>query len=449
MKTVLLLLLSLATLAGGAGCSKPPGVAQTDPNAIRTEMKRVLDTEFACWYPLCIDTVDGGYYSDINFRWELDGRQDKMVVTQARHVWSTANASSYYPKDTKLRAIGAHGIKFLREKMWDREHGGFYDLVDRQGEPIREEGQIVKRAYGNAFAIYGLAAYYGSFADTGALRLARDAFGWLEKHSYDPVHGGYFQFVSREGTPLTAGFGNTPPKDQNSSIHLLESFAELYRVWPDPLLKERLQSLLRIVRDTIVTRRGTMTLFFQRDWTPVSFRDASPNVREKNYDIDHVSFGHDVETAYLMLEASHALGLEDDTTTLRIAKTMVDHVLRYGWDTRRGGVFDGGYYFPGQDRPTIDRNTKEWWAQTEALNSFLMMSEMFPADTMRYYDRFCDQWEYCKKYVIDTVHGGWYWGGTDIVPTLTRSPKGSIWKANYHTSRALINCIRRLQKERT
>jgi len=45
-------------------------------------------------------------------------------------------------------------------------------------------------------------------------------------------------------------------------IHLLECCTELYTVWPDPLLRTRLQSLLRIVRDTITTDTGYMTLVF-------------------------------------------------------------------------------------------------------------------------------------------------------------------------------------------
>jgi cellobiose epimerase len=413
---------------------------------IALEMRGVLDQEFRSWYPLSIDTVNGGFYSDINYKWELEGIQDKMIVTQARHVWATANAVMFYQKDNVLRNIGGHGLKFLRTTMWDQEFGGFYDLVNRQGEPIKEDGQIIKRAYGNAFAIYGLAAYYAASGDTVALQLAQKTFSWLERHSYDSLHGGYFQFMSRDGTPLLEGYRGVPPKDQNSTIHLLECFTELYKVWPDRTLQERLFSLLRIVRDTITTDKGYMVLFFNRDWSPISYRDSSSDVREKNYEFDHVSFGHDVETAYLMLEASEALGLKNDTTTLRIAKKMVDHALLKGWDRDRGGLYDGGYYFGRDDRASIVKNTKEWWSQVEALNSFLMMSDLFPNDDLNYYNKFYIQWDYCKKYVIDSEHGGWYWGGVDIVPQNKYSPKGSIWKGNYHTSRALINCIKRLKQ---
>ncbi len=424
-----------------------PGEIETDKRTISVEMRRVLDDEFKMWYPLSIDTVDGGFFSDINYKWELDGRQDKMIVTQARHVWATSNAAMFYQKGNGLRKVAAHGVEFLKTKMWDQEFGGFYNLVDRRGTPITDGGQIIKEAYGNAFAIYGLAAYYKAWGDTNALNLAKEAFQWLEKHSYDPQYGGYFQFLSRDGTPFTEGYRSVPPKDQNSTIHLLESFTELYSVWQDSTVKERLHSLLQIVRDAITTDKGYMVLFFGRDWTPVSYRDSSPEIRGRNYEFDHVSFGHDVETAYLMLEASDVLGINGDTTTLHVAKKMVDHVLANGWDTARGGVFDGGYYFKGDDKPKIVRNTKEWWSQVEAFNSFLMMSELFPNDEHRYYEKFCIQWDYCKKYVIDNEHGGWYWGGADIVPNNRHSPKGSIWKCNYHTSRGLINCIKRLHSK--
>jgi mannobiose 2-epimerase len=418
---------------------------ETDKRAISVEMQRVLDNEFNKWYPLSIDSVDGGFFSDIDYKWELDGRQDKMIVTQARHVWSTSNAAMFYKNGNALLNVAAHGVQFLKTKMWDQEFGGFYNLVDCKGVPITDGSQIIKQAYGNAFAIYGLAEYYRASGDTSALNFAKEAFQWLEKHSYDPRCGGYFQFISRDGTPLTEGFRGTPPKDQNSTIHLLESFTELYSVWPDPTVRERLHSLLRIVRDTITTDKGYMVLFFNRDWSPISYRDSNQEIRKRNYEFDHVSFGHDVETAYLMLEASDALGMKNDTTTLRVAKQMVDHALANGWDDERGGIYDGGYYFKGDDRPTIVKNTKEWWSQVEALNSFLMMSDLFPEDEHQYYDKFCIQWDYCKKYVIDNELGGWYWGGTDIVPNCKYSVKGSIWKGNYHTSRGLINCINRLR----
>lgn len=442
---IFLFLLSSCSTMESTRMQNQLNALKTQRRTISAEMQRVLDREFELWYPLSIDTVDGGFYSDINYKWQLEGTQNKFIVTQARHVWSAANASIFYQRENVLRKIAAHGSDFLKEKMWDKQFGGFFNMVNRRGEPLKENGGIVKQAYGNAFAIYGLAAYFSVSGDTSALSLAQETFRWLDQHSYDAEYGGYFQFLSGEGVPFTQGYRGAPPKDQNSTIHLLEAFTELYSVWPDPELKQRLQSLLQIVRDTITTDKGYMVLFFKRDWTPISYRDSSSEVRERNYEFDHVSFGHDIETAYLMLEAAEALGMKNDPVTLNVAKKMVDHTVAWGWDQERGGIFDGGYYFPGEIRPRIVRRTKEWWAQVEALNSLLMMSDLFPEEQQHYYDRFRAQWEYCKTYLIDGEHGGWYWGGVDIVPSNRTFPKGTIWKGNYHTSRSLINCVRRLR----
>ena len=427
-------------------------MTETNKNTILKEMEHVLSQSFLLWYPLSIDSTDGGYYSDINYKWQLQGKQNKMIVTQARHVWSASNAALFYKKHDYLPKLSKHGFKFLKNVMWDSKFGGFYDLVDREGKVLNQSGfglpdekQVIKNAYGNAFAIYGLTAYYKVSKDTAALNLAEKTFNWLEKHSHDPEYGGYFQYLSRNGIPFKEGYHGVPPKDQNSSIHILEAYTELYSVWPDNKLKERLTSLLHIIRDKFVTTKGYLNLFYKRDLTPVSYRDSSAEERKKHYEFDHVSFGHDIETGYLMLEASKALGLKNDAVTLKIAKRMVDHTLKNGWDEKVGGIFDGGYYFKGAKKISIIMKTKQWWSQIEALNSCLMMSEIFPNDKINYYGKFCEQWNYIKNYLIDKIHGGFYWGGIDEVPDLKTYPKGTIWKADYHTTRGLINCIRRLR----
>ena len=217
-------------------------------------------------YPNNLDREYGGYLSTFTYDFKPYGEQDKMIVTQARHIWSTSKAAQFY-NDTSYIAMARHGFYFLRDKMWDKEYGGFYNLVNRQGEPK----STMKEAYGNSFAIYGLAAYYAASGDTAALELAKKGFMWLEQHSHDPKYKGYFQHLERNGTPIvrpdsTPGTSDLGYKDQNSSIHLLESFTELYSVWKDPLLKERLNEMLLLIRDTMIDNKGYVTLFFYPDW---------------------------------------------------------------------------------------------------------------------------------------------------------------------------------------
>jgi cellobiose epimerase len=417
---------------------------------IATAMEHSLVTEvMAKWYPQSMDTVDGGFISTWTYDFKPSGEQDKMIVTQARHTWTNAKASLRYPEIDYYKTGAKHGFEFLKDKMWDKTYGGFYTLVDKQGNV---KGDSVKTAYGNAFGIYALAAYYAASNDTSALALAKETFMWLEKGSHDPVYKGYFQHLQRNGIPIkrqpdTPSTADTGYKDQNSSIHLLEAFTELYQVWPDPLVYERLKEMLLLIRDTIVTPKGNLTLFLYPDWKPVSFAASSEAVITMHHQLDHVSFGHDVETAYLILEASHVLGIHDDTTTLRIAKKMVDHALNNGWDNSVGGFYDEGYYFKDKPGITITHDTKNWWAQAEGLNALLLMAELFPDDELQYYKKFETLWEYTDNNLIDHEHGDWYAGGIDKQPEMKTALKGQIWKSIYHHYRSLDNCIQRLRED--
>lgn len=398
------------------------------------------------YYPRNIDTVDGGYLSTFSFDFKPLGEQDKMIVTQARNVWSTAKAAMFY-HDTSYITMSRHGFYFLHEKMWDKQYGGFYNLVTKDGTPK----STIKEAYGNAFAIYGLSAYYECSHDTTALNLAKETFLWLEKYSHDSIYKGYYQHLNRDGlhvirTPEVKSNAETGYKDQNSSIHLLEALTELYKVWPDALVKERLEEMLLLIRDKIVTSKGYLQLFFTYDWKPVSFRDSSRDVIMKNKNLDHVSFGHDVETAYLMQEASETLYVKADTKTLAIGKKMVDHALHNGWDDSVGGFYDEGYYFKGKAGCTIINNGKNWWAQAEALNTLLMFSEMYPNDNMHYLQKFFKEWQYVQTYLIDHEHGDWYEEGLDTSPQYKTRLKAQIWKTTYHNFRALMNCINRIEE---
>ena len=402
------------------------------------------------WYPAAVDLEHGGFLSNFSHDFKAEDKQEKMIVSQARHIWSTSKAAIYYPKKEGYQGMARQGFVFLAENFWDKEFGGFYTLTDRHGEFLPSDPEV-KTAYGNAFAIFGLAAYYQASGDTAALALAQKAFHWLEEHSHDPFHKGYFQSLARDGSPLLnrTGFPSTSQigyKDQNSSIHLLEAFSELYQVWPDALLGERLKEMLYLIRDTIVTDKGYLQLFFFPDWKPVSYRDSARNVIDEHHALDHVSFGHDVETAYLMLEAAHVLGI-DDPKVMQVAKKMVDHSLNYGWDKEVGGFYDGGFYFKGDEELTIIQDSKNWWAQAEGLHTLLIMTDYFPEDNMAYFDKFQQQWDYIKKFVIDQEHGEWYLGGLDKEPHHRQARKGQIWKTSYHNFRSLANCVQRLRSE--
>jgi cellobiose epimerase len=412
-------------------------------------LEAVTANLFDKWYPLVVDKENGGYHTNLTYDFKIEPVQYKMIVTQARQVWTASKAAQLF--ENQIYADTAiHGFEFLRKLMWDSEFGGFYQMRDAQGKSSDYLGFYdEKRTYGNAFGLYALAALYELTKDEKVIKFAKEAFQWIEHHAFDNKYKGYFQFLTREGKPFdrkssyrTEAYDEIELgyKDQNSSIHLLEAYTELYNVWKDEALKEKLLSLLLLVRDLITTQKGYMNLFFRPDWTHVSFKNSSRKMIMKNLRLDHVSFGHDYETAFLILEASYTLGLKHDTETLKVAKKMLDHAIVNGWDNEKGGFFDAGYYFDDENVCTIVQATKNWWAQAEGLNVLLIMSRIFPENEI-YYNYFLKQWEYIKNYLIDHENGDWFEGGLDKEPHFQKGPKGHIWKAAYHTGRALMNCI--------
>ena len=399
------------------------------------------------WYPRAVDREHGGFLSDMDWRWRPVGAQERLIVTQSRHVWTASRAAMLFPDDTALLGASRHGFAFLRDVLWDRERGGFHQRVARDGRPVPDErGRFVRTTYGVTFCIFACARHWAVTRDAAALALARDAGDWLDEHARDAEHGGWFSFLEPDGTVLRDGYGPDTAKDQNAMIHVLEAFTELYRVWPDARLRRRLEESLVLIRDRMLTPRGYLGRCFRADWTPVTWHDLPADVRgpHRHYH-DHVNFGHDVETAMLFVEACAALGRPDDEVTIRAAKRLIDHALRTGWDDVEGGLADAGAYVDGSPRVTIVMPSKCWWSQAETLYALLLFGDLFPDDPLDYHGKFLRQWRYVQRWLVDHVRGGWYDFGLDRSPSARRAFKAHQWKECYHEVRALINVVERLE----
>ncbi len=389
------------------------------------------------WFPRSIDHEHGGFHSHFGRDWQWLPSDGKFSVFQGRMTWVTSQVVLREPalKDEYLPFV-KQGLDFLENTMWDKQYGGFYWGLDDAGR-VTPEFTGNKDLYGAGFCIYGAAAAYQATRDPRALELAKKGFLWADEHGHDPVNGGYFEFLTREGKPVVpeapSGQVVMPPlsigpenyKSMNTHIHLLEAWTQLYQVWPDPTLRARLEEMLAIVRDRISVEPGTMNQYFTNAW------QAIPG---------HDSYGHDVETAYLMLETDELLHGKASEKTEYMAKMLVDHALAYGWDEKNGGFFQYGTTF---DKP--EDTQKEWWVQVEGLNALLLMHERYGKQNPIYFEKFLEQWAFIKNHTIDAKdHGLWNLTTADGTPVAL--DKGSIWKAAYHDSRAFWNVSGRLRK---
>ena len=212
-------------------------------------------------------------------------------------------------------------------------------------------------------------------------------------------------------------------KTMNSHIHMLEALTELSRVDSRPIVKERLREVFQIVRDKIAVEPGALNLYLTRDWRAIPAHD---------------SFGHDIETAYLLVEAADGAGhgrrradLEDRPQARRSCPRLglgrrARRVLRQGRVVRRAGLrHDEGLVDPGRGPQRPARHGPE-------------VRRARPTDTP---EAFRKQWEFIDKHMIDPVHGGWFAETTRDGTLHGDGAKASPWKANYHTSRAMMNVV--------
>jgi cellobiose epimerase len=392
------------------------------------------------WYPHAVDRARGGFHQSMARDWALEPDDNAFLVYQARMTWTAAAFARYSPRHhDEYVEYARHGIAFLDSVMRDQELGGFHWIVDAQGRLSPQLGDE-KHVYGTAFVVYAASEVRAVTGDARALKVARDAFDWLEQHAHDARHGGYFEAIRRDGTPILSSDENAPRgrrvdrlgiyfgfKSMNAHIHLLEALTELSKVDDRPIVRERLSETFRLVRDRIAVEPGALNLYLTRDWRAIPAHD---------------SFGHDVETAYLLVEAAAALAQADDPQTWKVARLLVDHALDWGWDDEYGGFYDKGESFGGD---AFDLK-KVWWTQAEGLNALLLMHEKFRAATDRYKNAFLKQWSFIEKHLIDPVHGGWFAETAREGKLLGDGAKASQWKANYHTSRALMNVATMLER---
>jgi mannobiose 2-epimerase len=319
----------------------------------------------------------------------------------------------------------------LRDKLWDKDGGGFFWVVKGNEAPTNAPKQM----YGHAFGIYALAGSYRVTKDSATLELAKRAFSWLETHAHDGRHLGYLENIGPDGKPMNIAGGNTVgaqagQKSMNTSIHVLEALTELYGVWPDPLVKQRVQEMLEICRARIYSEPGYLIQFLSADWQ----RTDSPD-----------SFGHDVETGFLMVETAEALGQGDDPRIWLPARHLVDHALRYGWDNDRGGLYDSAVINrQGEVSGEVDTR-KIWWVQAEHLNALLLLHERFGKETSSYWQAFTKEWEWISKSQIDPVHSGW-WATVRADGTPISTVKADMWTECYHQGRAMLLVSNRLRR---
>lgn len=398
------------------------GKYNADLNRLKDELNEELTRLLQFWSTTALDPENGGAIGRVDHDGHRYPKASKGSVLHSRLLWTFSAAYRTTGIDG-YRKIADDLFEYMLQHFWDKEYGGLIWEIDFRGIPVNKR----KQAYAQGFGIYAFSEYYRATENTNGLQFAVTLFDILEFHFKDPDHGGYLEALQYnwdtiEDMRLSEKDLNAP-KSMNTHLHILEPYTNLYRVWKDTNLRQSIADLIIIFQQKIINKEfGHFNLFFKKNWTVCS---------------KCISFGHDIEGAWLLHEAAQVL--QDDSRLKSVsssALTLVNNTLKKGLD-------NDGALFNELENGRYDKD-KHWWPQAEAMVGFIDAFEMQPEPY--YLNAVFNIWEFIKNHLIDRKNGEWYWRVDEHGNPDPNDDKLGFWKCPYHNSRALMQLIERINK---
>ena len=349
-------------------------------NTIHDEIRRDLSERIIPFWKRMRDDLRGGYVPQTDFDLTPRPDADKGSIQNSRILWFFSEAYRFLG-DRSLLDEADHAYAML-SRMTDPENGGVC-------WSLRADGSVAdgtKHTYAQAFAVYGLAAYYMASGKAEALGRAEDLFRCIEKNCRD--RDGYLEEFSADWEPREnrklSGAGVLAFRTMNTLLHVLEAYTALYEASPDGGVRERLYEILSVFETKIYNpEKRRLEVFFDRDYRSLA---------------DLHSFGHDNEASWLVGKTLDVLA--DGALTARIRPlllSLADCVYREAWT---GSL-------PNEREGTRLDARRCWWVQAETLLGFLCAWEHTGEE--RYRDAVSVQWAFIRDHVIDRREGGeWF-----------------------------------------
>ncbi len=389
---------------------------------MKTEMQDVLQKNILrFWLDKMVDQEHGGFYGRIDGHEHLHADAEKGAILNARILWAFSAAYRVLGDKTYLEAA-SRAKHYIIDHFIDPEYGGVYWSLDCNGKPLDTKKQF----YAIGFAIYGMSEYARATGDAEALKVAIDLYRCIEEHALDHEYNGYIEAMTRDWQPIAdmrlSELDANYPKSQNTHLHIIEPYTNLYRVWKSDELKASLHNLIDIFTDRILNpETHHLDLFFDMDWK----RGAGALE----------SYGHDIECSWLIHEAALVLG---DAEVLKKVEPIVEMVAKA---SEKGLNADGSMVHEANlDTGYVDSDL-HWWVQAEAVVGFFNIYQYFGDESALQKAQHC--WTYIKENLIDNENGEWHWSRRKDGTLNLDDDKAGFWKCPYHNSRMCLEIIER------
>ena len=350
----------------------------------------------------------------------------------------------------------------------DRQHGGIYTCLDRDGSLMDTTKSVW---FQGRFAFICAFAYNNIEKNEEWLRAAKSTLDFIEKHCFDDDGHMYFS-VTADGKPLRKRryvFSETfaaiamseyalATGDKNYADKAMKIFSDTQRFLTtpgfltpkfEPEVKLQSHSIVMIlinvgsrIRAVIDDPKLTAQIdesidklrrYFMHPEFKALLETVGPDGEFINTNMARtINPGHCLETAWFIMEEARLRGW--DKSLMDTALTIFNWSWDWGWDKLYGGIinFRDCKNLPPQD---YSQDMKFWWPQCEAIIASLYAYLGTGDEEYLYRHQRISEWTYA--HFPDAEFGEWY-GYLHRDGTVAQPAKGNLFKGPFHIPRMMI-----------
>lgn len=350
----------------------------------------------------------------------------------------------------------------------DRENGGVYTCVDRDGSLMDTTKSVW---FQGRFAFICSFAYNNVEKNQEWLDAAKSTLEFIEKHCFDEQGHMYFS-VTAEGKPLRKRryvFSETfaaiamseyalATGDQHWAKRAIQVFEDTQRFLATPgFLPAKFEAdvklqghsivmilinvgscIRKVVDDPKLTQQIDESIEkLKKYFIHPEFKCLLETVGENGEFIDTnmtrtINPGHCIETSWFIMEEAKLRGW--DKPMLDMALQVFDWSWDWGWDKQYGGIinFRDCKNLPPQD---YSQDMKFWWPQCETIIASLYAYLGTGDEKYLYRHERISEWTYA--HFPDAEYGEWY-GYLHRDGTVAQPAKGNLYKGPFHIPRMMI-----------
>lgn len=372
----------------------------------------LLDRVMPFWMEKSIDKEFGGYFTCL----ERDGEvfdTDKFIWLQGREVWMLSTLYNKVEKRQEWLDAAIQGAEFLKKYGHDGNLNWYFAL-DREGNPLVEP--------------YNIFSYTFAVIAFGQLSIAtgNQEYAEIAKKTFDIVLS---KVDNPKGRWSKAAPGARALKSFALPMILCNVALEIESLLDKDFLDKTIETCVHEVMD--VFYRPELGLIVEHLGTNNEMVDCM--------DGRLLNPGHAIEAMWFIMDLGKRLG---DQTLIEKAVKIALAEVEYGWDEKYGGIF---YFMDRLNRPMqqLEWDQKLWWVHIETLITMIKGYELTGSEEcLAWFERIHD---YVWSHFMDPEHPEWF-GYLNRQGEVLLTLKGGKWKGCFHVPRGLMQVYQSLER---